>query len=39
MLGMNFIECALLADISDVYNPNKGCIEFDKLNKAIQGLE
>ncbi len=31
MLGMNFIECALLADVSGVYSAYEKRINFDKL--------
>jgi hypothetical protein len=38
MLGMNFLECALLADISGAYNQYKRCVEFDLVEKALDEL-
>lgn len=38
MLGMNFIECALLADVSGVYNSYKKQIDFKKLRKTIEEI-
>lgn len=39
MLGMNFMECALLADISAVYNSYQKSIRFDKLSKALEEIK
>lgn len=35
MLGMNLLECGLLADLSGVYNSMEKGVCFDKLERAL----